>query len=223
MDISTRVPQPYFLAKKSWPADESSNSERELQVQIPWQCTLALLGKNMLHSTAHLLHRYGLLSFYWMFTPQGIGFHPVKVQVTSSPAQLLLLLLFHHSSHLPPNLDNISITLQVWSKHQHLNVSTGAGFVFSGTEVVFTQHKKKGAKSNTSLFSLFSVAFAQFVLQYQGCNAINLNPSLYTELDVILMQRSNFDNYYHVIYLVRIKIALFFPQLQQVQKDVLCG
>lgn len=63
MDIPSRA---LFSGKKvtSALADESSNSERELQVQIPWQRTLALLGKNMLHSTAHLLHRYGLLSFY---------------------------------------------------------------------------------------------------------------------------------------------------------------
>lgn len=30
-------------------------------------------GGGMLHSTAHLLHKYGLLSFYWMFTPWGTG------------------------------------------------------------------------------------------------------------------------------------------------------
>lgn len=51
---------------------------------------------------------------YWPFTPQiwaaqlllnvyssGNWLHPVKVQVTSSPAQLLLLVLSHHFSHLP--------------------------------------------------------------------------------------------------------------------------
>lgn len=71
-------------------------------------------------------------------------------------------------------------------------MSTEAGFVFSGTEVVFTQHKKRCKKQHFT-FLLFSVAFAQFVLQYQGCNTITLNPSLHSELDVILMQRSNFD------------------------------
>lgn len=54
-----------FSGKKeaSMPDDESSSGQG-LQVQISWQCTLALLGENMLHSAAHLLHRYGLLSFY---------------------------------------------------------------------------------------------------------------------------------------------------------------
>lgn len=101
MDIHTSVVV-FFLQKVAGAlADKSSNSERELQVHIPWQRTLALLGKNMVHSTAHLLHRYGLLSFYWMFTPRGIGSILLKFRSLLPLALLLLLLLFHHFSHLP--------------------------------------------------------------------------------------------------------------------------
>lgn len=43
--------------------DDSSKSERELQVQIPRHFTLALLGKNMASSATHY-GRYGLHCFY---------------------------------------------------------------------------------------------------------------------------------------------------------------
>jgi len=52
---------------------DSSNREKELQVHIPWQCTLALLRKNMLHSASQNI-RSRLHCFYRMFTPQGLSF-----------------------------------------------------------------------------------------------------------------------------------------------------
>lgn len=65
--------------------------------------------------------------------------------------------------------------------------------MFSGTGVVLTT--KKGAKktSNTLHFNLVPCSFCTFVLLYQGCNIITLNPSKsHNNLDVILMKQYNF-------------------------------
>lgn len=51
-------------AKRYWKRRACSDAPA---VQPVWA------GGGMLHSTAHLLHKYGLLSFYWMFTPWGTG------------------------------------------------------------------------------------------------------------------------------------------------------
>lgn len=152
MDIPSRVMALFSCRKVAGAlADESSNSERELQVQIPWQCTLALLRKNMLHSTAHLLHRYGLPSFYWMFTPQGIGSILLKfrsllplLSCCFCCSSTTLVTFLSHTAH--PNLDNIRITLQVWSKPQHLKCLHEQVLCFQALSCV--QTRKKGAKSN---------------------------------------------------------------------------
>lgn len=153
--------------------DESSNSERELQVQIPWQCTLALLGRNMLHSTAHLLHRYGLLSFYWMFTPRGIGSILLKFRsllplltCCCSCSSTTSVTFPFHTAH--PNQDNISITFQAWSggrkmiKVPTFQVSISAALVFSGIKVVFTTAKKSKKQLIHFILTFYWVTLAQW-------------------------------------------------------------
>lgn len=118
----------------------TSNSKRKLQVQIPWHYTLAMLGKNMLHSTAHLLHRYGAAQLLLNVYSLGNWLHPVKV--TSSccckdccSSSTTLVTFLSQSAH--PNPDNISITLQAQSKHlSRLCVLRLGGCV----------HKNKGVK-----------------------------------------------------------------------------
>lgn len=180
--------------------DESSNSERELQVQIPWQCTLALLGRNMLHSTAHLLHRYGLLSFYWMFTPQGIGsillkfrsLLPLLTCCCSCSSTTSVTFLFHT---VHPNHDNISITLQAWSgewggwsKSLHFKCLYQLHLCFQALRLCSQQKKSPKSKS----YTLF-LPFTEWCLHSvsQSYNTITLNPPLYSELQVILMMKQS--------------------------------
>lgn len=158
----------FIFCQKVTLTDESSNSERELQVQIPWQCTLALLGKNMVHSTAHLLHRYGLLSFYWMFTPRGIGSILLKFRSLLPCALVVLLRLFHHFSHLPFSTEHsqtwITSALPFRFGQKGVNmikvttfkVSICVRFVLWGTEVAFYGKKKKVQKATLHFCVMFS-------------------------------------------------------------------
>lgn len=156
----------------------------------------------------------------------GNWLHPVKVQVTSFPllgccccSSTTLVTFLFHTVH--PNLDNISVTLQVWSEggKWSFKAPMWAACVFSGTGVVLPAKKKKGAKSHSH--SSLS-PHAQCVLHTSSfrIKAVPQSPSLLNNSCVISMKLQNLDKQnYRAIYLIRTKIALFIPPLQQVHNN----